>query len=134
MIMIFSDNKKAIAITMFFSSVVFAKDVCTEKNMTADIDSCYANMKNSSEVALNKEYGELKNRISESYSTDKITAGEYSNNLFLGQRSWLKYRDYQCSMEALFADKNTPANSSLVNKCISRIDEQRIAEMKVLPY
>lgn len=61
-------------------------------------------------------------------------ADNYSSKLLNAQRNWLKYRDQQCSVESLFADENTQANVTLVNKCISRVDEVRIAEMKKLPY
>lgn len=61
-------------------------------------------------------------------------AENYSSKLLNAQRNWLKYRDQQCSMEALFADSGIQASIALVNKCVSRIDEQRIVEMQTLPY
>lgn len=118
-------------LTSFF---VMADDTCAKKNITLEVDSCYAKLKNDSEIRLNGEYIELKKRIAVNYSTDKEMAEIYLSKLLNAQRNWLKYRDQQCSMESLFADPSTQANLTLVNKCISRIDEQRVVEMKALPY
>ncbi|MDY0973315.1 lysozyme inhibitor LprI family protein [Siccibacter turicensis] len=113
---------------------VLAADVCSAKSETQSIDSCYAKLKNDSEKRLNDEYAAFKRRITENYSTDKDMSERYSSKLLSAQRSWLKYRDQQCAMESLFADSGSQANATLVNKCISRIDEQRIKEMQSLPY
>lgn len=104
------------------------------ENETQSIDSCYANLKNDSEKRLNEEYSALRIRIAENYSTDKDMSERYSAKLLSAQRGWLKYRDQQCAMESLFADSGSQANATLVNKCIYRINEQRIKEMKSLPY
>lgn len=118
----------------FISSVSFASDECASIKSTDGVDSCYVQMKNDAEKKLNDEYRALKGRISDTYSTDKVMEKTYSEKLRSAQRNWLKYRDAQCSMEALFADLGSSANASLVNKCMARIDAQRIEEMKVLPY
>jgi hypothetical protein len=34
----------------------------------------------------------------------------------------------------LFGDSGKQANATLINKCLSRIGEQRIIEIKTLPY
>ncbi|WP_436877978.1 lysozyme inhibitor LprI family protein [Siccibacter turicensis] len=121
-------------LSFLVSIPVLADDVCSAKSETQSIDSCYAKLKNDSEKRLNDEYAAFKRRITENYSTDKDMSERYSSKLLSAQRSWLKYRDQQCAMESLFADSGSQANATLVNKCISRIDEQRIKEMQSLPY
>lgn len=121
-------------LSLLLSVSVLADDVCSAKNETQSIDSCYANLKNDSEKRLNEEYSALRIRIAENYSTDKDMSERYSAKLLSAQRGWLKYRDQQCAMESLFADSGSQANATLVNKCIYRINEQRIKEMKSLPY
>lgn len=123
-----------LGLSFLVSIPVLADDVCSAKNETQSVDSCYAKLKNESEKRLNDEYAAFKKRINENYSTDKDMAKRYSSELLSAQRNWLKYRDQQCSMESLFADSGSQANATLVNKCISRIDEQRIKEMQPLPY
>ena len=98
------------------------------------MDSCYAKLKDDSEKHLNDEYRPLKKRISENYSSNKEMADDYSSRLLNAQRYWLKYRGQQCAMEAFLADSGTQANATLVNECVSRMDEHRIVEMKALPY
>lgn len=126
--------RKIIVMIPFISTIAYADDVCTQKSHTEEVDSCYLNEKVEYEMVLSQEYKELKDRILKNYSADKIMQKKYSDKLLSVQRNWLKYRDEQCSMEALFADHNTAANLTLINKCISRIDLQRISEMKSLPY
>lgn len=121
-------------LSFLISIPALADDVCAAKGETQSIDSCYSKLKNDSEKRLNDEYAALRKRIIENYSTDKDMSERYSSKLLSAQRSWLKYRDQQCAMESLFADSGSQANATLVNKCISRIDEQRIKEMQSLPY
>jgi len=121
-------------LSLLVSVSVLADDVCSAKNETQSIDSCYANLKNDSEKRLNEEYSALRITIAENYSTDKDMSERYSAKLLSAQRGWLKYRDQQCAMESLFADSGSQANATLVNKCIYRINEQRIKEMQSLPY
>lgn len=121
-------------LSVLLSFPVLADSICSKKNETQSIDSCYAKLKNDTERRLNDEYAAFKKRIIENYSTDKGMAERYSSELLLAQRNWLRYRDQQCSMESLFADSGSQANATLFNKCISRLDEQRIKEMQFLPY
>ncbi|AWC87045.1 MULTISPECIES: lysozyme inhibitor LprI family protein [Enterobacter cloacae complex] len=121
-------------LSLLVSVSVLADDVCSAKSETQSIDSCYAKLKNHSEKRLNDEYSALRIRIAENYSTDKDLSERYSAKLLSAQRGWLKYRDQQCAMESLFADSGSQANATLVNKCIYRINEQRIKEMQSLPY
>lgn len=121
-------------LSLLVSVSVLADDICSAKNETQSIDSCYANLKSDSEKRLNEEYSALRIRIAENYSMDKDMSERYSAKLLSAQRGWLKYRDQQCAMESLFADSGSQANATLVNKCIYRINEQRVKEMKSLPY
>ncbi|WP_232001964.1 lysozyme inhibitor LprI family protein [Shimwellia blattae] len=121
-------------LSFLISIPVLADDACSAKSETQSIDSCYAELKSDSEKRLNDEYIAFKKRIAENYLTDKDMSDRYLSNLLSVQRNWLKYRDQQCAMESLFADSGSQANVTLVNKCISRIDEQRIKEMQSLPY
>jgi len=121
-------------LSLLVSVSVLADDVCSARSETQSIDSCYAKLKNDSEKRLNDEYSALRIRIAENYSTDKDMSERYSTKLLSAQRGWLTYRDQQCAMESLFADSGSQANAMLVNKCIYRINEQRIKEMQSLPY
>jgi len=50
------------------------------------------------------------------------------------QRSWLRYRDGQCKLEAFAAEEGSNANAVATNLCVIRIDKERTAILKQLPY
>jgi len=128
-------NKKILAgilLSLSFSSL--ADDECAKKTMTAEVDICYQTVKDDAEIRLNQEYQALKKRIVNDYRSDKEMAEKYSATLLSAQRNWLKYREQQCAMEALIADPAMQVHTTLTNVCITRLDEQRISEMKTLPY
>lgn len=117
-----------------FTNYSFAYDKCDNAISDAEINECYNSKKIESEHNLNNEYSNAKKRISEAYSSSSSDSENYINILLESQRGWLKYRDGQCELESYLAEKGTVTHDSLYNKCLSRIDDLRIIQLKNMPY
>lgn len=115
-------------------SYAYAEDNCSAAQTDAEINSCWAKEKNSAEHELNSEYASAKQRIAQAYTTHKALLAQYNAVLLDSQRGWLKYRDNQCKLEAFMADEQSAAYASLVDQCTARIDRERIAQLKSMPY
>ena len=68
------------------------------------------------------------------YGTQKKLADDYIATLVDTQRSWLRYRDGQCKLEAFADEEGSNANAVATNLCVIRIDKERTAILKQLPY
>ncbi|UQY44743.1 lysozyme inhibitor LprI family protein [Mixta hanseatica] len=130
-------KKNVLAITsvlLLTCSYAYAEDNCSAAQSDAEINSCWAKEKSSAESELNSEYASAKQRIAKAYTTHKELLTQYNTILLDSQRGWLKYRDNQCKLEAFMADENTAVYASLVDQCTARIDRERIAQLKSMPY
>lgn len=115
-------------------SYAYAEDDCSAAQTDAEINSCWAKEKSRAENELNAEYASAKQRIAKAYTTHKALLTQYNNTLLDSQRGWLKYRDNQCKLEAFMADEKSAAYVSLIDQCTARIDRERVAQLKSMPY
>lgn len=75
----------------------------------------------------------LKTHCTDVRHAEKL-ADDYVATLVDTQRNWLKYRDGQCKLEAFAAEEGSNANAVATNLCVIRIDKERTAILKQLPY
>ena len=115
-------------------SYAYAADDCSAAQTDAEINSCWAKEKSRAENELNAEYASAKQRIAKAYTTHKALLTQYNNTLLDSQRGWLKYRDNQCKLEAFMADEKSAVYVSLIDQCTARIDRERVAQLKSMPY
>ncbi|MCU5771111.1 DUF1311 domain-containing protein [Erwiniaceae bacterium BAC15a-03b] len=118
---------------MSISTSLWAAD-CSNPDVSAQIDSCAKQGKEAAEQALNKAWTEAKGRITTAYKADDKLQKTYQQNLLDSQRGWLKYRDNQCKMQAFLAEEGTAAYDTLTSNCISEINQQRVEQLKQIPY
>lgn len=124
----------AVSMLLLTCSSAYAEDNCSSAQTDAEINSCWAQEKSHAENELNTEYASAKQRIAKAYTTHKELFTRYNTTLLDSQRGWLKYRDNQCKLEAFMADENSAVYASLIDQCTARIDRERIAQLKSMPY
>ena len=111
-----------------------ADEDCSSKTISWEVDNCSVRNKDATEAVLNKEYSAAKKRIEEEYKSDSSIVKFQLKTLLETQRNWLKYREGQCRMEASLADEDSSAHLGMVSICINKLDKQRIAQFKEMPY
>ena len=116
------------------STSALAKNICPNEPTTEAVHQCTVQQKKIAEDELNKEYIVAKKRIEQMYGTAKTQADEYISKVVETQRSWLKYRDGQCELEASAAEVGSSAHDIASNICIVRFDKERTDILKQLPY
>lgn len=125
----------SIAILCFgFSGAVSAMEDCSKKTNDPEVYTCAENNKDVAEKALNQEYAAAKKRIEKAFSADETIKKNYLTVFTEAQRGWLKYRDNQCKLEAHIADANSNPYIVFTNNCVARLDEERTAQLKEIPY
>ncbi len=111
-----------------------AQDICSHAVIDSEISSCFKSAKLAAEKTLNEEYLAAKKRIDAEYSASSADLQFYMLTLTESQRGWLKYRDGQCHLESFMAEEGTVAHDTLTEKCIARIDLERVEQLKAIPY
>ncbi|KAA6128285.1 DUF1311 domain-containing protein [Candidatus Pantoea gossypiicola] len=117
-----------------YVSSVQAMSDCSNGNNTQEVNECAEKNKIESELTLNKEYKAAKNRIEHFYKGHDQEFSQYRSAFLDTQRHWLKYRDSQFRLEAYAAEEGSDAYVSVMNFCIDRLDKERTAILKQLPY
>lgn len=113
---------------------VQAQEDCSKKTISWDVDACFVNNKDATEKVLNTEYQAARSRMVEEYSYDPNVLKKQLQMLLDTQGNWLKYRESQCEMEGSIADPGSNARISFISECINKLDKQRIAQFKDMPY
>lgn len=129
--------KKIVLLAMvasLYQVSAFAKDDCNNATSDAEINACYKVSKADAEKQLNQEYGNAKKRIDAEYSSSPADLHSYTSILTESQRGWLKYRDGQCNLESYIAEKGSVTHDTLMDKCVARIDLERVEQLKAIPY
>ena len=123
-----------LCISAFYICPVHAMSDCSNGNNVQEVNECAARNKKESELNLNKEYKAAKTRIEQIYKGHDQESSQYRSAFLDTQRNWLKYRDSQCGLEAYAAEQGSDAYVSAMNFCIDRLDKERTAILKQLPY
>ncbi|WP_345830301.1 lysozyme inhibitor LprI family protein [Erwinia sp. HDF1-3R] len=127
-------NSVLLAVVLQFSAGAHALQDCSKGTSDGEVEACSENNKNLAEAALNKEYSEAKKRISDVFSQDENVRRNYMEIFTEAQRSWLKFRGFQCEMEAHPAVKGTNLHLDYVNTCLANLDVERTNTLKKIPY
>lgn len=123
-----------IGVSLSVSASAIADETCAKQLSDGTLFQCTVQQKTLAEDDLNKAYQTAKKRIVQMYGTQKKLADDYVVTLVDTQRNWLKYRDGQCRLEAFAAEEGSNASAVATNLCVIRIDKERIALLKQLPY
>nr|WP_242634143.1 lysozyme inhibitor LprI family protein [Pantoea allii] len=123
-----------LCVSVPYVSSVHAMSDCSKGNNVQEVNECAEKNKTESELNLNTEYKAAKTRIEQIYKGHDQESSQYRSAFIDTQRNWLKYRDSQCGLEAYDAEKGSDAYVSVMNFCIDRLDKERTAILKQLPY
>lgn len=123
-----------LCISAVYTFPVHAMSDCSKGNNVQEVNECAEKNKTESELNLNKEYKAAKTRIEQIYKGHDQESSQYRTAFLDTQRNWLKYRDSQCRLEAYAAEQGSDAYVSVMNFCIDRLDKERTAILKQLPY
>lgn len=117
-----------------FSSNAYALSDCSKAENDSEVLACSSANRKEAEMNLNQEYENAKKRIADVFSQDVTERKNYMDIFTKAQRSWLKFRQYQCEMESHPAEKGTNLNLDYTNTCIVKLDVERTNALKEIPY
>lgn len=122
-------------IFLFYTNASASEKVaCIDNNLAQETYECINYEMNVIESSLNNEYQAAKKRINDVYSGSVKERDEYLRVFTESQRSWLKYRDGDCELASMAAEKNSDASMAYRRICIAELDRERIAKIKQVPY
>lgn len=117
--------RNIIFVLLFCPLLAYSNNQCDPSVPLGVLSACYENEFKSSDVALNKAYSRLKEKISES-SYERSSKDTYWSGLIQSQRSWIKMRDKQCEAKMAFFEEKSIAGFIEKNKCLSLTTNSRI--------
>lgn len=120
------------ALLLPFSAL--ADEACRYGHSDGDLYQCTVQQKKIADEDLNKQYIAAKTRITELYGSQRKLASQYVKTVIETERSWLKYRDGQCKIEAFSAADDSNARAVTINFCTTRMDKERTAMLEKMPY
>lgn len=123
-----------LVLSMFISVNAYAIQDCSQGANDTEVLNCSAANKAEAESTLNKEYANTKKRIDQVFGNEPEVKKEYLNTFIEAQRSWLKFRDYQCALKAHPATEGTNLRLDFTNECVTQLDLERIKTLKEMPY
>lgn len=125
----------SVIIFLFYTNASASEKVaCIDNNLAQETYECINDEMNVIESSLNNEYQAAKKRINDVYSGSVKERDEYLRVFTESQRSWLKYRDGDCELASMAAEKNSDASMAYRRICIAELDRERIAKIKQVPY
>lgn len=123
-----------LALFMSVSVNAYALQDCSQGANDTEVLNCSTANKAEAEATLNKEYANTKKRIDQVFGNEPEVKKEYLNTFIEAQRSWLKFRDYQCALKAHPATKGTNLRLDFTNECVTQLDLERIKTLQEMPY
>ncbi|AWQ18300.1 lysozyme inhibitor LprI family protein [Pantoea ananatis] len=125
----------SVIIFLFYTNASASEKVaCIDNNLAQETYECINDEMNVIESSLNNEYQAAKKRINDVYSGSVKERDEYLRVFTESQRSWLKYRDGDCELASMAAEKNSDASMAYRRICVADLDRERIAKIKQVPY
>ncbi|MCW0310931.1 lysozyme inhibitor LprI family protein [Pantoea ananatis] len=125
----------SVIIFLFYTNASASEKVaCIDNNLAQETYECINYEMNVIESSLNNEYQAAKKRINDVYSGSVKERDEYLRVFTESQRAWLKYRDGDCELASMAAEKNSDASMAYRRICIAELDRERIAKIKQVPY
>ena len=123
-----------VILVALFSVNAYAIQDCSQGANDTEVLNCSTANKAEAETTLNKEYANTKKRIDQVFGNEPEVKKEYLNTFIEAQRSWLKFRDYQCALKAHPATEGTNLRLDLTNECVTQLNLDRIKTLKEMPY
>jgi len=123
------------SIVLFFwllggPSPALADDLdCSRIPLGEQLEHCAQLEKNRADAALNASYQALLGRLQHQYQSHPLLEQDYLGKLKNAQRAWIKYRDTSCVVEAFEVQPGTPAHTTLINICVSRLSRERTRDL-----
>jgi uncharacterized protein YecT (DUF1311 family) len=126
----------ALSIQVIVSAVIIASILViptTGKSIAQQID-CKSNEMSNAEyqVCLYKSYQIANRRLNQVY---KKLIGKISGNerkeLIKAQRTWVQFRDSNCSFE-VYASRGGTGYSGFLDQCLERMTRQRTADLSII--
>ena len=130
----FKNGFMFVVLSSYVSTPVFANTVCANSHSDGELYQCTVQQKKRVEENLNQEYTIAKKRIVKMYGAAQQQANEYVSNVVETQRSWLKYCNEKCDLEASAAEKGSRVHEDASNVGRIRMDKERTSMIKQLPY
>lgn len=125
----------SVIIFLFYTNASASEKVaCIDNNLAQETYECINYEMNVIESSLNNEYQAAKKRINDVYSGSVKERDEYLRVFTESQRAWLKYRDGDCELASMAAEKNSDASMAYRRICVADLDRERIAKIKQVPY
>lgn len=124
--------KRFIVVTMFFSTLSYGADVCSDISNSVQVGLCSESKKNEADKYLNEQYSSLMAKINAEYINDVGLRNELIANVKISQRNWIKFRDSNCKLYSFQIDSNSPAYQTTINECVARMSESRGKELAAL--
>lgn len=125
----------SVIIFLFYTNASASEKVaCIDNNLAQETYECINDEMNVIESSLNNEYQAAKKRINDVYSGSVKERDEYLRVFTESQRAWLKYRDGDCELASMAAEKNSDASMAYRRICVADLDRERIAKIKQVPY
>lgn len=124
-----------LSIALFFlllgaASAALADDLdCSRITLGAQVERCAQLDKDRADAALNASYQALLGRLQHQYQSQPLLEQDYLGKLKNAQRAWIKYRDTSCVVEAFEVQPGTPAHTTLINTCVSRLSRERARDL-----
>ncbi|MFK3794022.1 lysozyme inhibitor LprI family protein [Pseudomonas piscis] len=98
---------------------------CAHIQYSQQVDRCAQQDKELADSALNQSYQALLERVHQRYPGNLLQEQEYLGKLKNAQRAWIKYRDSTCVLEAVDVEPGKPAHTTLINRCVTRLSNER---------
>ncbi|KTC40369.1 MAG: lysozyme inhibitor LprI family protein [Pseudomonas sp.] len=98
---------------------------CTHIESSQQVDRCAQQDKEQADSGLNQRYQALLDRAHQHYPGNLAQEQEYLGKLRNAQRAWIKYRDSTCVLEAVDVEPGKPAHATLINRCVTRLSNER---------
>ncbi len=121
--------KRVIAFIVIYTMFLYSEGVCRDITNSDQIYLCSESKRNSADKYLNEQYLALLSKINAEYMNDNALKNEFTSNIKVSQRNWLKFRDSNCKLYSFQVDSKSPAYQTTFNECVARMSESRGKEL-----
>ncbi len=106
-----------------------ASDPCASASNTIEVNECAQKVLKEKDGELNRAYQALLKSLNPSMAGDTTDYASVKRELAEAQRSWIKYRDSDCSAKYKFWEQGS-IRGAMYLSCLKERTEQRTAELR----
>ena len=107
---------------------------CSNITIRPQLDACVKQQMLKSNALLLTEMKNFQQRTLRAYAPAPELGKELIDLVRKSQEAWIQFRKLNCRVEAFQIEEGTAAHITIMNDCIVRMNEQRIAVLKKLPH